>query len=441
LILLTPTSTKTLRTLLSLACVLLCATAAFASTLTGVVTNRTTGKASVGDTIAVINTMQGMNELATVTTDDGGRFRVETPDGGQILLHMTHHGADYFKSVPPGLSKIDIDVYDSAVKVASVGNTFLVLRAESGADGKSLNLIETFVVQNTSAPPVTEYGGNTLDFYLPKGATIVQTQASTAGGMGTNTDVKTLDAASGHYAFTFPVRPGETRFEVAYSMPYNGKQPFALKLSIPTGDVAVILPKSMHFAPTSAFQPINLEANSQSFDVHQPSSAQPVEFTLSGTGQLPQMQEDAQGSSEQASGQASNSRPGGGLGAPDDPNGTNDPWAKYKWWILGTLGLVLAAGSGAMLRNSSASTTNPATAPLAVETSSPAVATQQAVQETGQSSLLLALKDEIFALETDRITGHLNALQYAEQKAAFDVVLRRALNHDRSSDASRNTDA
>jgi len=32
-------------------------------------------------------------------------------------------------------------------------------------------------------------------------------------------------------------------------------------------------------------------------------------------------------------------------------------------------------------------------------------------------------------------------LQYAEQKAAFDVVLRRALNHDRSSDASRNTDA
>jgi len=417
---------------------MLCAANALAGTLTGIVTNRTSGKASAGDTIAVINTMQGMNELATTITDDDGRFHVGTPEGGQILLHITHRGADYFKSVPPGLSKIDIDVYDAAVKVDSVGNTFLVLRAESDSGGKSLNLIETFVVQNSSAPPVTEYGGNTLDFYLPKGATIVQTQASTAGGMGTNTDVKTLDAVSGHYAFTFPVRPGETRFEVAYSIPYNGKQSFALRLTMPPGDVAVMIPKSMKFAQTSAFQPINLDASSQSYDAHQPNPAQPVEFTLSGTGQLPQTQEDAQGSGDQTSGQTGSSRPGGGLGVPDDPNGTNDPWAKYKWWILGTLGLTLAAGSGAMLRNGSAPTTSPALVPLAVELSSPAVAAQESGQKTRQSVLLRALKDEIFELETDRIAGRLSDAQYNEQKAAYDVVLRRAMNQ--ATDTSRGTE-
>jgi len=204
-----PIFLKTLRNLLSLVCVLLCAATTFASTLTGVVTNRTTGKPSAGDTVAVINTAQSMNELAKATTDGNGRFRVNTPDGGQILLHVTHRGAEYFKSVPAGLSSIDIDVFDSSEKVDGITNTALVLRAETDATGKTLNLIETFAVQNDSTPPRTEVGGNTFDFYLPKGATIIQTQASTAGGMGTNTDVKTLDAASGHYAFTFPVRPGE----------------------------------------------------------------------------------------------------------------------------------------------------------------------------------------------------------------------------------------
>ena len=48
---------------------------------------------------------------------------------------------------------------------------------------------------------------------------------------------------------------------------------------------------------------------------------------------------------------ATDTRPGGGLGTPLDPEGTNDPWAKYKWWILGGLGLLLAGGAGIMLKN------------------------------------------------------------------------------------------
>jgi hypothetical protein len=47
---------------------------------------------------------------------------------------------------------------------------------------------------------------------------------------------------------------------------------------------------------------------------------------------------------------------------------------------------------------------------------------------SGCSPLLQALKDELFELETDRLAGKLSAAQYAEHKAAFDVVLRRALN-------------
>jgi hypothetical protein len=47
---------------------------------------------------------------------------------------------------------------------------------------------------------------------------------------------------------------------------------------------------------------------------------------------------------------------------------------------------------------------------------------------TDRTALLQALKDEIFGLETDRLAGRITQQQYDEHKAAFDVVLRRALS-------------
>jgi hypothetical protein len=113
------------------------------------------------------------------------------------------------------------------------------------------------------------------------------------------------------------------------------------------------------------------------------------------------------------------------LGVPLDPEGTNDPWAKYKWWILGGLGLVLAIGAGVMLKNSPVQTVGPV--------GGGAVA-------TGPDSLLSAMKEELFALETDKLQGRLTESEYVEQKAALEVVLRRALGRgERSADASNVT--
>jgi hypothetical protein len=45
----------------------------------------------------------------------------------------------------------------------------------------------------------------------------------------------------------------------------------------------------------------------------------------------------------------------------------------------------------------------------------------------GPASLLGAMKEELFALETDKLQGRLTEKEYLEQKAALEVVLRRAL--------------
>jgi len=448
-------------TILSVASVLLCAASTQAATLTGTVTNRTTNKPSAGDTIAVINTAQSMDEIAKATSDAKGSFHVDVPDGGQILLHITHAGADYFKSVPPGAAMADIDVYDSAAKIEGITGEALVVRAETDPAGTTLNVAENFFVENTSAPPRTQYGANTFEFTLPKGAQIIQTLASAPGGLSTSTKVKTLDAAAGRYAFTFPVRPGETRFEVAYSLPYNGKQPFSIKLSVPTGDVAVMLPKTMQFAGAAAFQSISPDVNAQSYDDHAPPFAQPVEFSIAGTGQLPeenpQGAQSAQGGGQGADQAGSNGppmqttggqRPGGGLGVPVDPEDTNAPLSKYKWWILCGLGLALAGGAGVMLKNSPAAAIAGTASGYAGQAdlygegaALPGTHGMPGLisDANGPNPLLQALKDELFALETDRLTGRMSEEQYAGHKAAFDMVLRRALGRIEPADGESNT--
>ena len=432
-------SKRTFRNILPSACLILCAATALAASVSGTITNRTTGKPSAGDTVAVIDTSKSMDEIAKVTSDSAGKFHADAPAGAQVLLHITHKGAEYFKSVPPNVPNIDIDVYDSAPKVDGITGEALVIRAETDPSGKTLNVAQNFFLQNASAPPRTEFGANTFEFYLPKGAVISQSIANAASGLPTNVDLKTIDAASGHYAFTFPIRPGDTRFQVAYSLPYNGKQAFSIKLSMPTGDVAVMLPKSMQFEGISQFQPINADVNALSFDAHSPSVDQPVQFNISGTGQLPEMQQAAGGGQQAGGAQqaqtTSGPRPGGGLGAPGDPEGTGDPWSKYKWWILSGLGLALAGGAGFMLKNNPAPATA-GTVPLdSAEVYPPFPSPSDGYAPTRvpsggaqPSSILQTLKEELFELEADRLAGKLTDAEYAEHKAAFDVVLRRALS-------------
>lgn len=50
------------------------------------------------------------------------------------------------------------------------------------------------------------------------------------------------------------------------------------------------------------------------------------------------------------------------------------------------------------------------------------------------------MKDELFALETDRLQGRLTESEYLEQKTALETVLRRALlRGERGVDASKVT--
>jgi hypothetical protein len=209
---------------------------------------------------------------------------------------------------------------------------------------------------------------------------------------------------------------------------------------MPTDTIAIMMPKSMTFkpGPSAPYTPVTEETTAQTYVARNAQPSQALDFMVSGTGQMPRETSAAAtaggaaadasaGAGGGASSAASDTRPGGGLGVPLDPEGTNDPWAKYKWWILGGLGLAMAVGAGMMLKN------GPAQAVTA--SSAGGFATGPVI--TGSDSLLAAMKEELFTLETDRLQGRLSESEYVEQKAALEVVLRRALlRGDRAADAS-----
>jgi hypothetical protein len=407
---------------------------ALADSITGIVTNKTTNKPAAGDDVVLIRLQQGMQEASRTKTDAKGRFALEVPagDNGIHLVRVTHDKANYFRPAPPGTQSVEVEVFDAAAKVKGVTNEADVMRLQTDESGKALRIVENFFVKNESSPPLTQFSDRPFEFYLPEGAVVEGSAALAPGGMPVQASPVPLGDPN-HYAFIFPIRPGETRFQISYRLPYNGSLKFAPRVATPTDTVAIMMPKSMTFkpGPSAGYNPVTEETAAQTYVARNVQPSQALDFTVSGAGQMPRdagaegaAEASAQGGSESATtSAASDTRPGGGLGVPLDPEGTNDPWAKYKWWILGGLGLVMAVGAGTMLKNGPAPTV------------AAAVAGGGAV--TGPHSLLAAMKEELFALETDRLQGRLSESEYAEQKAALEVVLRRALlRGDRAADAS-----
>jgi hypothetical protein len=442
-----------------------------AATISGTVTDRTTNKPATGDTVVLLDLTQGMQQTAQTTVNAQGHYSFNVSGAsGMHLVKVEHDNADYYGPVPPNTSTVNVDVYDVAAKVPNVHVYADVIRAETNSQG--LEVTESFFVHNDSKPPRTQYGPQPFDFFLPPGAVLEGATATSPGGMAvtaTPNPVKGKD----HYTFDFPVRPGETRFQVGYHIPYSGSLTLQTHVSIPTDNFAVMLPTSMSLSG-KAFQPLTGNANQPGTQTYLATSltpGKPVSFTITGSGSMPRDQQDSgnnqpgQAMGGQSASQPDQGRPGGGLGTPIDTPG---PLTKYKGWILSILGLLLVIAAAFMLRAKRGLQPAPATQPLPrgvhpalVPTprptaggESPAPAPQTAAAPSSPSSghspfapvapapvpaahtatqrqsMLAALKEELFSLETERLAGKLTEAEYTQLRSAFDIVLRRALSRE-----------
>jgi hypothetical protein len=333
-----------------------------ATTVTGTVTNKTTGKPAAGDSVVLVDVQAGMGEVAHATTDAKGRYSLVEPGSSPYLVRVTHQGAGYFIAAPQGAAPADIVVYDVAPKVQGVFIEADVLEVET--ENGQLKVTERFFVHNTSSPPTTQWSAKSFQVVLPADAVVDGVGGQRPNGLPTSIKLDP-DGPKGHYAFNFPIQPDDgekdTLFQLAYHVPYGaGKYSFHAQVTLPADNLAVLLPKGMTFQSTSgdAFKSVPEDPNVQTFVLKNATPAKTVDFTIAGTGSIPREQQGTPGAQQPAgmgadaasdgNAPAAGGQPGGGIGPP--VKGTSPLPAGSVWWILGGIGLLLAFAAGFLLR-------------------------------------------------------------------------------------------
>jgi hypothetical protein len=402
---------KALRTWnhISLIACLFFSASVFAAQITGTATNGTTNKPAAGDDVVLLSLGAGMDEVGRTKTDSQGHFTIDVPDnGGQHLIQVVHGGVNYNHHPAPGATTVDIMVYDSAKQVGSISIDGRIFRLQT-ASGQ-LEVFETYTVQNASIPPRTKMADRTFEIAIPEGAQLSDASVTGPGGLPTATTPERIGNKN-RYAFVYPIRPGKSQFQVFYKLPYSGSYEFTVAPEMPVAELGVLLPKSMqlNFAGERFAQDSD-ESGMNVFFVKSVAAGQKVKFSISGEGLAP-----VEG--QQNSGGSTPANPG----AAGTPINT-DQTSAARWYIFGAILVIVAGGVFWMVqrRTPGASRASSSTAKPERPQRSP-----QPVPE--HNTMLDALKDELFQLETDRMNGKISQKDYEAAKAGLDALLRRQM--------------
>jgi hypothetical protein len=420
---------KLFHQLFGLALVLAVSAFAFAQSLTGTVTNGSTGKPAAGDDVVLLKLANGMEEGARTKSDSKGQFSFKLDDGGNPhLIRVIHQGVTYHRMAPPGTTSVEVEAFDVAKKVEGLEVTADVMRFQ--AQGDEIQGVRLFAVDNNSKPPLTQMNDQNFEFYLPEGAQIDTSLAKTAGGQPVNSS-PVPQKEKNRFAFIFPLRPGETQFQVVYHMPYSGSLSIDPKPLYPAQHFVVMVPKSMQFSSNGGFESVNdpQQASANVQVVSNTKAGQPLAFKVSGTGTLPE-----EGGSESANGQVGGpqvsgreDRPGGGLGPPID---APDPLDKYRWYFLGAFAVILAGGAIYISGRSRTVVAEGGEADIELTEPAPVRRPASAAAPAKSNLLLEALKEELFQLELEHKRGSISQQEYDKARAALDQTLERALKRE-----------
>jgi hypothetical protein len=315
-------------------------TAARAANLKGRVVNGTTRRPAVGDDVVLLAiSPEGMTESARTITDHAGYFSLPVVESqASYVLRVVHQGVTYHRSVDAPDKHVAIAVYDVVDKLDNVFAVMDVQRFE--ATDQTLEIKQLVTMRNTSHPPRTLLNRRAFEIELPAEAKIVSglvqvEDAAPVKRMPLPGDQK------GQFYFTFPLRPGDTRFALVYQVPYQGEAVIDPRIRNPLEQFVVMVPNSMKFEPRveGVFhaRPDITKDHVQGTD---PVNAQEVlTFRISGTGSLEELRGRRQKAQENKTGAAAG--PGGGIGPPIE---SPDPLRVYRFQVLAGLAALMAAG-------------------------------------------------------------------------------------------------
>ncbi len=280
-----------MKTLLRTSATLFAAAISLFASIDGTVVNRTTGKPQSDVSITLVKPgAQGMQTIGTAVSDASGRFRFENdqPGGGPQLLQANYKGVNYNKLMTPNVptSGIEIDVYEAtkSPSVAHVAQHMLLLEPSLSR----INVDETVIVQNDGNTTFNNDALGAICFYLPPAANgQVRISARGPQGMPIPRPAERTDE-NDIFKVQFPVKPGETEFQVTYVLPAGSPFTFQGRLvtikGMPAGPLRLVAPSGVTLAGTD-IQQVGTEPTTQA-SIYNVVSSGNFTVDITGTGAL-----------------------------------------------------------------------------------------------------------------------------------------------------------
>jgi len=223
--------------------------ASLCAAIDGTVINGTTGKPQPGVNITLVKPgQQGMQTIGTTVSDASGHFFFEKdqPGGGPQLLQALYSGVNYNKLMTPNIptSNVELNVFEATKlpAVARVTQQMMLIEPSTG----SIAVSENVIIQNDSATTYSNPATGSLRFFLPPPANgQVRVQVQGPQGMPLPRAAERTET-EGIYKVDYPIKPGETQFEVDYALPVGS--PFTFRGEVvnikgmPAGPMHLIVP-------------------------------------------------------------------------------------------------------------------------------------------------------------------------------------------------------
>ncbi|HKV06100.1 MAG TPA: hypothetical protein VJO53_13470 [Candidatus Acidoferrales bacterium] len=429
---------------------LLCflAPSAFAGTVTGTIMNGTTGKPAAGVDVILIQLQGGMQPVAKTQTDSEGHYKLDNPSLGTapMLIRAVYRGVNYHEPATPDKTTVDVEVFEPTEKAGAFAVTgHAVVLQPSGSD---LVINEVYLISNKTHPPAAYYRADgSFLFSLPQGAQLGDVSAVGTSGMPVRQSP--IDKGKNEQAIVFPFRPGESRVEFSYRVPYAGDQAALRLVSHYAVDrLGIFAPPSVQVT-AAGFTSAGEDQGMSVYTRQSVAANAPISVLVAGTAPPPAQESgtSANAGADDTQNPSVNSRIESGAGAPVASVTTLPARLdSLKWYVVAGFSAIFALGllylwrlqqmAGAAASDSSSGKASlpreepkpaappRAAAPRKAAPPSPSPERVATAVDRDVRGSLDELKDSLFRLELRREAGTIAEEDYARERDRVQKVLR-----------------
>jgi hypothetical protein len=194
----------------------------------------------------------GMKPVTEVKADSQGNFSIDQPPSAQgpTMLRVDVDDVTYNKLLPPGspTTGVTIEVSNATKDGGAVKVTRHMILFQPTGDEMTVD--ETYVLENHGNTTWMDKTNGTLHFWVPSSVK-GEVQGNGTAPDGLPVPIPTAKSSQPNvYDAKFEVKPGQTRFDLVYNVPYKPGEPYSGRVVTKDENTYLIVPNGVSIEGT-----------------------------------------------------------------------------------------------------------------------------------------------------------------------------------------------